>query len=260
MILIRYQQALVILIVGLLLVSSVSIISSASNSGAVVLGPKYSYESTSYGTYISFAQTLYADSVSYFSNLVNFTNASLGSPSNPSLTFGTVVENGNASITMIASSQIELEVNSTSIPYVYLNSTEAQGYPNSVTIYYPSIPQTITILPYQYDTNYSFFRAQTSDAVFWSGQNLVVTPGDPTTSFITFSFSTSTSTSNGNGNSGGNGGGPTTTVKGGETLTTTPVVSTSSMARLNLTASQFELLIVLLIIVISIAVFYTRRS
>ncbi len=250
---IRYAAVLIIALVLTAALSHGSIVASASNSGTVVLGPEYSYESTTYGTYVFLSQTLYADSVSYFPNLVNFTNASLGSPANPSLTFGVDVENGNASIIMITSSQVELEVNSTSIPYVYLNSTASQGYPNSVAIYYPSIPQTLNIQPYQYYTNYSSFQTQTTDAVFWSGQNLVVTPGDPTTSFITFSFASSSSNGNGNG-----GGSPTTTTATNSQSVTTSNTSTKSGFP-TMTTNQWGLFIAFMVVLISVVLVAVKR-
>ncbi len=76
--------------------------------GTVVLGTNYDYYSTAYGTHIFWTQTLYSDSLNYFPDHLNFTNAELGS-SGVYWTFGLGVQGDNLSISQIASNLIELD-------------------------------------------------------------------------------------------------------------------------------------------------------
>jgi hypothetical protein len=85
-------------------------LSFAQISKSVSVSPAYNFYDASYGTYLFWNQSVFADSLNYFSDHVEFINASLGSSSNPSHSFGIGLENANGTIEAIAQDQVQVSL------------------------------------------------------------------------------------------------------------------------------------------------------
>jgi hypothetical protein len=74
-----------------------------------VLGAKNAFYSTTYNTYISWPQAIYAESVSYFPDHIYFDNAGFGNTTSSSASFGVGVKNANLTISQITGNLVELD-------------------------------------------------------------------------------------------------------------------------------------------------------
>ncbi len=117
---------------------------ASANTGTVHLSSAYDYRSVAYDTYVKWTSDLYGDSVQYglgSDSHINFTDFSMGSPNNPSWTFGVVSQNGNVTITAIETSYIRfsaaVDPSSTLDMTFYFTSLPVDVYvaqPTNVTI------------------------------------------------------------------------------------------------------------------------------
>ncbi len=78
------------------------IVASAVSNKPLQISSLYSFQFSSYGTYLFLDTTLYATSLSYSSSRIDFLNASLGLTTNASQTFGLSVQNANATLSSIS--------------------------------------------------------------------------------------------------------------------------------------------------------------
>lgn len=106
----------------------------AQNAKPVYLSPAYNYYISAFGTHLFWNESIYADSLSYFPDHIEFANASLGAASNASQSFGIAVEYANATLESISKSSVKLSL-SASFPgqdlaylYFYLNNLSAAQF------------------------------------------------------------------------------------------------------------------------------------
>jgi hypothetical protein len=136
-----------------------------ANTGTVHLSSTYNYRSVAYNTYVKWAGDLYGDSLNYglgSDSHVNFTDFSMGSASNPSLTFGVVSQNGNITISAIQTN------------YIRFSAVTKTSETLNVTFYYISLPKEVyiaqptntSISSSSYYTTYSAWVAAAAPAVY----------------------------------------------------------------------------------------------
>jgi len=107
-----------------------------ASTGTIHLSSTYDYRSTTYNTYVKWANDLYGDSINYdlgSDSHINFTNFSMGSASNPSWTFGVVSQNGNVTINAIQRN------------YIRFSAVTKTSDTLNLTLYYTSLPTEVVI-------------------------------------------------------------------------------------------------------------------
>jgi hypothetical protein len=156
------ERSCLSLVLLLLLVSASQ---ASANTGTVHLSSAYNYRSVTYNTYVKWAGDLYGDRLNYglgSDSHINFTNFSMGSPSNPSWTFGVVSQGGNVTISAIQEN------------YVRLSAATTSPGALTVTFYYASLPAEVVIAApantsissSSYYTTYSAWAASAAPAIY----------------------------------------------------------------------------------------------
>ncbi len=188
---------------------------SPTSHGATILATNYNFYSTAYNTYVYWSQTIYADSVSYFSDHLNFTNGGFANSTSPSWTFGTGAKTVNLTISQITSNLIELDdsgiPSTTAYVFFYFVGSSPVTQVNS-------IPQSSFL------QNYTAFLSCAAPCVYLnqSGQYVEVSnpSGVSTQNLIHLTQQTTTTTSTSTST--------TATTSSSTTTTSTTSITTSS--------------------------------
>ncbi|MDG6994652.1 MAG: hypothetical protein JRN52_01910 [Nitrososphaerota archaeon] len=213
---------------------------SSSSHGIVVLGTDYSFYSTTYNTYITWAQTLYANSVNYFTDHVNFTDAGLGNSTSPAWTFGVGVNGDNLTISQITTNYIELDDTTAptvtvDIYFYYVGSSPlsvvAQGTTISASSFLQSLSSFSSCSAPCVLLNSTGGYIEISNQAGSNTQNLVYPGAEPTsttTTTSTTSSTTSTSSTTTSSKSSTTSTSSTTTSSKSSTTSTSSTTTTSS--------------------------------
>ena len=163
----------------------------------------YHFLLTSYSQYVFVSANIYADNWYIHNNHVNFTNSALTAASNPTQSFGIGADDGNATITEIATGQVKVTMSCTSganCDAYFYHSPLSRVYAVTATI----AGTDTTIQSAQYTTD-STFAGLTLPAVYTNSASgyiqVRLTYSSPTT--ITFFLNQADSGGGGGGGSGG---------------------------------------------------------
>jgi hypothetical protein len=181
--------AIIVLFLVLSVNTTSHIAPSMPSSEAIELGTARAYELTQYGTYVYWNQTIYAQSVEFYSSRIAFTNATFGNQNGSSFSFGLGNEFANATI---------IGINSTSV--IIRTSALAGGAKSSFLFFYfrPSLsPQTILFLQNSstktalvtrnFYTNAGSFAAASAPAAYLNATSSILTVKLDAASTILFS-------------------------------------------------------------------------
>lgn len=138
------------LLILVLLVSGLLVPHVFASDSCVAIQPYFCLPTTngftldSYGTTVNWADTIYYLSYSLFSDHINFTSASLSTPTNPSWSFGLGQNaNGNLEITGLTSSQVNVTISSGNFSFYYA-SLPSYVTVNGTTVFSPSYYTTLS--------------------------------------------------------------------------------------------------------------------
>ena len=197
--------------------------SAPASHGTTVIATNYNFYSTTYNSYTYWSQTIYADSVSYFPDHVNFTNGGFANATSPAWSFGTGVSGVNLTISQITNSSIELDdlgtPASTAFVYFYFS-------PSSY-----SVTQVNSISSSNFIANYANFLSCTAPCVYLNQTASYIEISNPTgvsTKNIVYLNGASSTTTT------------TTTTTTSSSIATTTTSTASSVTTTSPTTNKFN--------------------
>lgn len=165
--------------------------------GPVELTSSASFLFTSYDTYLFWNNVIYVKSVAESPSSIYFTNASLGSPNYPGLSFGLGVQYANATLDSINSSSVGIITSSVESgqtnSFVYFNFTTVQGPPSFIKLVSSSGNTTVSNSS-EFYKNYSQFE-QSSGQTFYLASDYVELKTQSASSIVFSFYTPSTSSS-----------------------------------------------------------------